>query len=333
MKQARRRSFEVLTVGAATRDIFVRSEAFDRVTSNAPDGFSACLPMGSKMNAEEMVLASGGGATNAAVTFARFGYSVACLSRIGRDSAGWDITHELKQDGVETSFLQIDDERPTAQSIIFLAGHGSRAILTARGASQHLDVNAFSWKTLSLKHLYLTSLGGNLKSLRALFSHLDPLTSVAWNPGNGELEYGLKTLRPWLMRCDVVIMNREEAAFLCGTAPRMLGPLFEELGNLPRQALVITDGAHGAYAHARGTTWHVPALKGKRVNTTGAGDAFGSAFAAALWKEGDIEMALRAGAINAFGVVTHMGAKRGIAKHFPRPRERAMIHTRVVSSL
>lgn len=53
------------------------------------------------------------------------------------------------------------------------------------------------------------------------------------------------------------------------------------------------------------------------MNTTGAGDAFGSAFVATLAKGLYLDDALRAGLLNALGVVTHMGAKAGILKKFP----------------
>jgi len=332
MKQASRKQLDVLTIGAATKDIFVASSHFERVVSAvAPDGFSACLPMGSKIAVDLMETSSGGGATNAAVTFARFGFSTGCLVRVGTDTAGEDIVHELEREKINTSHVQWDTKHGTATSIIFLSGHGSRCILTARGASQHVQTSVLK-KGIKAKWIYLTSLGGHMTQLKEVFAAAKAAKClIAWNPGNGELEYGLKTLAPFLAQTDILIMNREEAAQLAHTAPRMLDDILMKLGHVPKMALVLTDGGRGAYATTRGSTWHVAAIKGNRINTTGAGDAFGSGFTASLIKDADLELALKVGALNALGVVTHMGAKRGILMHRPAGRDLALAKVREIT--
>jgi sugar/nucleoside kinase (ribokinase family) len=77
----------------------------------------------------------------------------------------------------------------------------------------------------------------------------------------------------------------------------------------------------------------VGTLKGKRINTTGAGDAFNSAFVASLLKDSDIARAMQVAALNAFGVVTHMGAKRGILKHYPKGKDLSLTKVRELSHL
>lgn len=335
MKHARRQSLDVLTIGSATRDIFVTSTHFERlVSASAPDGFSACLPMGSKITVDTMVQASGGGATNAAVTFARLGFATACMSRVGSDTAGEDVVRELAQEQIDTSLIQRDPKEPSASSIIFLSGQGSRCILTARGASQHLQTSALKKMKAPLPWIYTTSLGGHMGQLKDVFAAAKRLGSkVAWNPGNGELEYGKKTLLPFLKQTDILILNREEAAQLAHTAPRLLEEILHVLSPLPKMALVITDGAHGAYVSARGALWHTTPPKGKRINTTGAGDAFGSGFVASMIQDEDIHKALQVANLNALGVVTHMGAKQGILQRQPRGRELALVRVRELLSV
>lgn len=324
MKQtSRTTSFDIVTIGAATRDVFVRSSHFERVkNSNAPDGWDACLPLGAKIPVDEIVFETGGGATNAAVTFARFGLKTACVSRVGNDNGGKELVAQLKKERIDTRGIQTDPKERTAYSIILLAGAGSRAILTARGASSHLDGKHIPWQHLDSSWLYLTSISGNRALLKDVFAKTKlARTHVAWNPGGAEIDLGLKTLLPHLMQSDVVSLNREEAAALADVSPRQIELIFKKLGSLPRMALIVTDGAHGAYVHSRGTTWHAQALKGKRVNTTGAGDAFGSGFVASLMKDGDLGHALKVAMLNAHGVVSHMGAKAGILKRLPSERD------------
>ncbi len=329
MKQARR-IFDVVTVGAATRDVFVRSSHFERMpSSSAPDGWDACLPMGAKIPVDDIVFETGGGATNAAVTFARLHLKTACIGRVGKDAGADEVRKKLKAERIDERGIQTDPERHTAYSIILLAGTGSRSILVHRGASNDIDPKRIPWTTLSSRWIYLTSLGGNRSALTGVFAHAKKtLTKVAWNPGGKEIALGRKRLLSSLMQTDVLILNREEAAALANTTPRDLAGIIRSLGALPRLALIVTDGKHGAYAHARGMTWYAPTPKVKAINTTGAGDAFGSGLVAALIKGDEISHALQNGTLNALGVITHMGAKAGILDTYPTTRQRNRIKIR-----
>ncbi len=319
--------FDVITIGSATQDVFVKSRGWkERPDGQAPDGIDACIPLGSKLGIDDLVFATGGGATNAAVSFSRFGLKTACFSRVGKDETGDSIVRQLKEERIDTGGIQHDGQKRTAYSIILISGEGYRGILTHRGAAQHIDAKKFPWhrsgrvvnRPYTAKWIYVTSLGGDLKAIKHIFDHAKQMRArVAWNPGNGELEHGRKKLLPFLKATDILLLNREEAAMLTHIAPRFLDQAMVKLGDLPRQALVITDGSKGAHVRAHGATLYAPALKGKRVNTTGAGDAFGSAFVGAIAKGYYLDDALRCGMLNAHGVVTNMGAKAGILKKFP----------------
>ena len=129
---------------------------------------------------------------------------------------------------------------------------------------------------------------------------------------NKELEKGFKTLKPFIDQCEILSLNREEADALGGMAA---------IGHLPQAAFLLTEGAKGATVRVGRKTFRAAALKAKRVNTTGAGDAFGSAFVATWIKTGDGRDSLAAAMLNATGVVSHMGAKAGILKKMPSAKE------------
>jgi ribokinase len=332
------RTFDVLTIGSATQDVFVRSKALEEhADDDSPDGIAACFMMGSKMAIDELVFSTGGGATNAAVTFARRGLRTACLSRVGTDAIGEEILNEMKREKIDARFIQEDAKHKTAYSIILLSGTGHRAIFTHRGASNALDHRAFPWhhwtkkmaKSRVAKWIYVTSLGGDMNVLKDVFAHAERTrTHIAWNPGNQELAKGLKTLKPFLAQCDVLSLNREEAAVLTGLPPKNTQAILKTLGDLPRAVLLFTDGKRGAYARSGGVTYFASALKGKRVNTTGAGDAFGSGFVASWMKRADIKTALADAALNSLGVITHMGAKAGILLKAPSAKDRHKVSIR-----
>ena len=312
---------KVCTIGSGTRDVFVRSSHFEKhKDTDSPSGFDACFPLGAKINLDSVIFETGGGATNAAVTFARSGLKTSCICRIGKDDNGETVKKVLNQNNVQTHLIQTDGKAQTGYSVIILSGTGQRSILVFRGASRSLNAKLIPWSKFSKTWFYLTSLGGNKTALNTIVKNVNQQNcKLAWNPGNSELALGLKTLRPYFKQSDILILNREEAASVCGCKPALLNKIFKTLGVLPRIALVITDGPKGAYAHdsLNNKTYYTKALPGKRINTTGAGDAFGSAFTASIIKNNDVKHALAAGSINSLGVITHMGAKAGLFKEFP----------------
>ncbi|MCK9361434.1 carbohydrate kinase family protein [Patescibacteria group bacterium] len=321
--------FDILTIGSATQDVFIRSTALEEHhDDDAPDGIAACFLMGSKMSADELTFSTGGGATNAATTFARWGLKTACLTRIGKDLTGASLLADLKAEKIDTRFVQTDPKLQTAYSVILLSGSGHRAIFTHRGASQALDRRAFPWhhwtkklaNTRIAKWIYLTSVGGDMKILADIFEHAARTkTRIAWNPGNKELEKGMKQLKRFLLQTDVLSLNKEEADALGG---------LKEVGDLPRGAFLLTEGGHGATVRSQGKTLHVSALKVKRINTTGAGDAFGSGFVASWMRKEDPRAAMADALLNATGVITHMGAHAGILQRHPTQKERAQVRIR-----
>jgi sugar/nucleoside kinase (ribokinase family) len=318
-------AFDVVTIGSATQDVFLKSTAFEEIRNPlAPDGFDACIPLGAKVDLDDIFFTHGGGAMNAAMTFAHFGLKTACLARIGRDAVGESIQNTLKKNHISTQGIQVDAKEKSAYSLALLAGSGHRAILTHRGAAARIDPKKIPWKKLSAPWLYLTSLGGQVTSLERIFRQAEKdRRRVFWNPGTHELELGLKKLDRWLTHTSILSLNREEAALLTNLPPRQTEKILTALFHLPPAIILLTDGHRGAYLLAHGKAIFAPALPLKQVNTTGAGDAFGSAFLATMLQEKNpsdihaLEKSLKSAVLNAASVISHMGAQTGILSKKP----------------
>jgi len=312
--------YDVITLGSATQDVFIRSKSMEEQKDPlAPDGIDVCVPLGSKLGIDELTFSTGGGATNAATTFSRLGLKTACIARIGKDVIGQAIKTELKKEKIDTRFIQIDPKEKTGYSVILLDRTGHRGILTHRGAAQNLQAKELPLKKTRYQWIYLTSFGGDIKLAKEVIASGKRIgAKISWNPGGRELEKGLRALRPLIKQVDVLHINREEAAQLTDLPPRHLQDVIKKLAEFFDGILVVTDGPHGAYAHTEGKTFFAGTLKEKPTNTTGAGDAFGSGFVAALAKGKDLQTALCVAALNADGVVKSMGAKAGILKSFPK---------------
>ena len=64
---------KILSVGAATQDVFLSNSPDFKLISMAKNQDIVELDLGSKITVENIEISSGGGATNAATTFARQG--------------------------------------------------------------------------------------------------------------------------------------------------------------------------------------------------------------------------------------------------------------------
>ncbi len=330
--------YDVITIGSATRDVFLTSHALH--TEAAPEAMGtleACVPFGAKITVDDIHFDTGGGATNNAVTFARLGrLKTAALTRIGRDQNGRDIVMVLKRERVDVRFVQETDRAATAYATILSPGHGigERTILVYRGASTSIERTRIPWRKLRARWFYLSSLSGDLTLLRAILAQAEKIGArVVMNPGSAELQ--LPAFKSLIKKLSFLIVNRDEAAALTGGALADTKQLLRELGSLASTA-IMTDGAGGAYAvmrkeksairNQKSVGYFVPSVGHAPKNITGAGDAFGSGFLTGFVRsEENFEHALRVGAINADSVVQHVGAKVGILKEYPNSRELAKL--------
>lgn len=80
----------------------------------------------------------------------------------------------------------------------------------------------------------------------------------------------------------------------------------------PEALLVITDGEKGGRVCHQGACFWYEGIKTTMVDSTGAGDAFGSGFVAALMSDQDVRGAIEWGRKQAANVVKFIGAKKGL---------------------
>lgn len=317
--------YDVITIGAATRDVFVVSKAFMLVPLPELGGnFAECVSLGSKIDIDELVLTTGGGATNAAATFARLGFRVGTVSRIGNDAIGASILDELKKEKIDVGFIKKIKGGKSAYSTLLTAGNGERTALVFRGVSSEFKESDIPAK-MHASWLYISSLAGSMPALmRAVRMAKVQHMAVAFNPGNGEIKAGLRALDPVLRQVNVLFINLEEAQQLTGVASTDVRDIAAKLLR-PGMTVIITDSVRGADAFDGASHWHSGTRQVRSVSRTGAGDAFGSGFIAARLRGYDIPDALRIATLNAENVIGHVGAKTGILSSWPSKKIMAAI--------
>lgn len=319
---------DIITIGAATRDVFLVSDKFMAIKSRKfATGTGECVALGSKIEIDHLALTTGGGATNAAATFGALGFHTATICRVGDDSPGKDVVEDLSRFGVSTHLVRMIKNADTAYSTVLTMKDGERTALVYRGTSADFVARDIPASAIAnTKWVYLTSLGGNLMLAKKIIvlAHKAGV-KVAWNPGKKELENGLKSIALTLKMVDVLNLNLEEATFLTrkksglkaesGSAEK-LTDLFALLHS-DGLVRLVTDGTNGATVYRDGWIAHAATTGVKSVSRTGAGDAFGSGFVAGLIKTDDLNEALRIGMVNAESVITKYGAKAGILTSWP----------------
>jgi sugar/nucleoside kinase (ribokinase family) len=300
--------FDVISFGTATFDVFLRSEGME-VENN--DGVQdLCFRLGAKLEVREIYFDYGGGGTNSAVTFARQGLSVASVVQVGDDFTGKKILTDLNNEGVGTDLINIQSGN-TDYSTILWAPDGGRTILVYRGKTK-LETENVVWDKLSAKWFYISSLEGNIEIVSRL---ADFGTKIMWNPGSRELKQKEKIIE-LLPKITILNVNKEEMEELTGVHDSH-GELLKAAAKLPCEWIVITDDRRGAYLwEKKNQNWWRTGIfeDSPRVETTGAGDGFGSGLAVGMIKGLEIQDSLFLASANASSVVAEVGAKKGILK-------------------
>lgn len=308
--------YDVITLGAATRDVFLRSKQIKIVRDDAfSTGEAECFALGSKIEVDDIVFETGGGATNTAVGFARQNLHTAFVGRIGHaDARGQEILISLKAHNVDTSLVALDRREQTAYSVILLTNRGERTVLVYRGASAAFRPGDISWSKLRTSWFYASSMAGALPVIKKVWHHAAKTKAkIAWNPGVGELQHGWTVLVPLLAQTDVFMVNQEEATRLTGLANDQVFEAFARLRQTVRGITVVTMGTEGSLAGDRRNAWRAGINAVSVVDTTGAGDAYGCGFVGAFARtKGNIPLAMQCASANSESVIQAIGAKSGL---------------------
>ena len=304
---------DVICFGSATVDIFV--DTFDRKQrkkkSNLEYKHMIQYPIGDKILIEDLDISIGGGGTNTAVTFNQFGFNTAYVGALGEDYYGIVIKEFL--DKAKIHFLGHMNKDRTGTSIILDSIEHDRTVLTYKGANNNLMYSKIDKKMLGAKLYYFSSLIE--ESFKTMLKLLDYATKnnikVAFNPSCYQAEKG-KTLWSCLKQVNYLVLNKEEAQFLAeNKSPHekeLMDILYKKL-NPEERLVVITDGSSGAYCYDGKAYYKADPCKVKILESTGAGDAFASAFVSGILRGESIEKALKLGTANSASVITNKGAK------------------------
>lgn len=312
---------DVVCIGSASEDVFVQVEEAKIIRIEDDRGEKAYLALeyGAKLRSKDVFIDTGGGATNAAVTFARMGLRTGLCCKVGADAPGDRVLAAMDAEGVDRQAVARDATHRTGYSVIILGYTGDRTILVYRGAAGCLRAEDVNWDDLAgAGWVYMNSLSGESAPLfQQVAEHCGAHgVKLAINPGGEQRKGKVAGLAPVLRHTSLLILNREEAYDLTEVPPDR-GPddekrMLEILRDAGCQAVIITYGAEGSEGMDATGHYKLPAAQAQAASTVGAGDAYGSACVVGLQRGMALPEAMRLGAANASAVIAHVGAKTGI---------------------
>jgi len=253
-----------------------------------------------------------GGGTNTAVSFSRLGFKTAFLGKIGADENGKKVFDLLENEHI--TFVGAKGEQ-TGYSIVLDSFEEDRTILTFKGGNNKLEEKDFSLNSLQTKWLYSSSMvGASFETLKIVMKQLKKQgCHIAFNPSNYQAKRGLAFLQEIIDLCEVIILNLEEARLLLQNPHGQIEELARLLAQNKPRYVIITNGKEGALCYYKQASYTItPSSNIKVIETTGAGDAFGSGFIAGLMQHFSIEDSLMLGMVQAESVIQAKGAKQNL---------------------
>lgn len=298
--------YDVIAVGSATIDAFAK---IDRKLIHKK---SYCLPMNGKVLINNLEIHTGGGGTNVAYGISKLGLKTAVITKIGCRDNSQRILRKLSEEKVDF-LVGCAKKGRTPFSVIVDAKGKDRSILTFKGSADELNYDEIDKSRLKTKWFYFCSMTGKSYKTLVKLAYVaeKKKINILFNPSS----YMIKNynLKPILKRTNVLIFNKDEAMMLTKMNGKDIKKMMQAIYKMGPDGIVVTDGSKRIYAYDGDMvyTW-IPKKSARIVETTGAGDAFGSGFLAGLIKTNNFRKALKLGNMNAEGCISKTGAKEGL---------------------
>jgi len=267
-------------------------------------GLSSIPRPGQTVSGTDFRIVPGGKGANQAAAAARLGGNVRFVAAIGTDDLGDQAWAALEADGVGLDHVARVSE-PTGVAAVVVDTAGENSIIINPGANA-------------------TVAAADAAAIAAVYAG-SPAVVLAC------LEVPLETVTEWAR-----LARANDWTFILNPAPAPVAPLpaellelvtiitpndteLEELGTVEAlqaagvQTVLVTRGGDGADLHERGASaHHQDVFPASPVDTTGAGDSFNGALAAALAEGQGLRDALRFAAATGSLSTRAVGARDGL---------------------
>jgi ribokinase len=266
----------------------------------------------------DVVSRPGGKGANQAVAARRLGADAVFVGATGADQFAATLREALSAEGLDLRHLATT-ESPTGVALIVIDASATNQITVAAGANRRLSA------------AHLVGLSDVLEPASVLLLQLEIPVSTCVVAANAARDAGATVvlnaapvtqpidddLNALLDLTDVLIVNENEAMSLGAQTVIDAGgwlAFAAEFSARRSLAVVVTLGADGAVAAEDGSAFAIPAYRIDAIDSTGAGDAFCGAVAAALAEKRPLREAVERGCAAGALATTAVGAQAALPR-------------------
>ena len=261
----------IVVIGSSNTDMVVK-------TSHLPVPGETVLGGDFFMNA-------GGKGANQAVAAARYGNRVVFVAKTGNDLFGEQVRKSMKEDGIVTDYVFIDEEHPSGVALITIDQKAENCIVVAGGANMYLkpeDIDKAKEEILG-GDVVLMQLETPIETVEyAAKMAAEAGVKVILNPAPAPAEPLSKEL---ISNLYLITPNRSEASRLTGievtdlaSAQRAALALYD----MGAKNVIVTLGSEGSLVYDGHMMMRVEAIKVEAVDTTAAGDTYNGVLASVI---------------------------------------------------
>lgn len=261
---------------------------------------------------------------------ARLGVKTGFIGKVATDREGSLLHNNLQNENVNTKGVMLSDNGRSGTVSGFVDGKGQRALYVDPGVNDCVEEEEIDMDYINnTEVLHLTSFVGkydekSIKSQKNVLDELSTEVSMSFDPGRLYTDRGIQFLDKFLMRTDILLINRSELKHLLTgkiensrsnnenskqETVKTAGKIQEEYGI---DIVVVKLGDQGSYVTRNGESIFTKAFKVSCVDTTGAGDAFNAGFINGYINGENIESCAIKGNYVASRCVTEHGATDGL---------------------
>ena len=288
----------IVVIGSSNTDMVVK-------TSHLPVPGETVLGGDFFMNA-------GGKGANQAVAAARYGNRVVFVAKTGNDLFGEQVRKSMKEDGIVTDYVFIDEEHPSGVALITIDQKAENCIVVAGGANMYLkpeDIDKAKEEILR-GDVVLMQLETPIETVEyAAKMAAEAGVKVILNPAPAPAEPLSKEL---ISNLYLITPNRSEASRLTGievtdlaSAQRAALALYD----MGAKNVIVTLGSEGSLVYDGHMMMRVEAIKVEAVDTTAAGDTYNGVLASVIAEGKSLIDAVHEANIAGAISVTRMGAQ------------------------
>jgi len=275
----------------------------------------------------------GGKGANQAVAAARLGAAVEFVGCVGDDPFGAQAAAALRAEGIALTHLRSMAGVATGVAIVLVEDTGENSIALAPGANH----------ALSIEHIDAASdliagagmLVCQLESPLAAVQHAIGIAFAADVPVLLNPAPAQALPDALLPMVNLLVPNEGEVAVLAAAIPgKIAGAAMGSAANATKSAsalrmrgagtVIVTLGADGVLVADEKGCLQLPAYAARTLDTTGAGDAFVGALAAARLEGQDLHAAIDFAQRAAAFSVEHRGAQAAMPRRADLPSARAL---------